>query len=578
MLTELRIRNFAIIEEVGLEFSDGFTVLTGETGAGKSILVDAVDLLVGGRASADLIRTGAEEAEVSGVFAIGEDGPVVSLLKEQDLLGSGERELILRRILSRSGRHRVHVNGRPAPLGALQSLRGLLVDIHGQHDQQSLFKPSVQLDLLDAFGLLTELRQRYTSAFENMRELDQKLEQQRQSAADRQAREDLLRYQVEEISGAQPRSGEDQELERERLLLSEGRRLAELAHQIYGPLYEKEPSILDSLSSLATSFKEISAIDAELAADRDRLDGATAELSDIARRLREYRDRLEYDPDRLEKVEERLDLLRRLMKKYGGSLEEVVRRGETATRELAELETLQLDLARLAAELEEARETARKQAELLSRKRAKAASDLEKRLKTELKALQMDRAQVRIPVERVGSGGGASRTGPPPVVTASGDTAALTATGMDQVEFLFSANLGEPPQPLARIASGGELSRVMLAVKTVLAGMDRVPVLVFDEVDAGIGGAVAEVVGKRLRQLSRHGHQVFCITHLAPIAVQAQHHFAVTKEAKGGRTVTRVTPLDSAARVEEVARMLGGATITPKIRDTAKEMLKTAQK
>jgi DNA repair protein RecN (Recombination protein N) len=561
VLTELRIRNFAIIEEVALEFSDGFTVLTGETGAGKSILVDAVDLLVGGRASTELIRTGVDEAEVAGVFAITADGPVAALLKTQDLIGSDEQELILRRILSRSGRHRVYINGRPAPLGLLQSLRGLLVDLHGQHEQQSLFKPSVQEDLLDAFGGLTDLRQQYACAFETMRLLEKRLAQGRQSTADLQAREDLLRYQVEEIAAAQPRPGEDQSLEHGRLLLSEGRRLAELAQQIYGPLYSEEPSILDALRSVGSFFKEISAIDKTLTGDRDRVENATAELSDIAHRLREYRDRLEYDPDRLDKIEERLDLLHRLMKKYGGSLDEVARRGETAARELGELETLEADLAGLATQLDQARGTAQKQAESLSQKRAKAASDLEKRLEAELKALQMDRARVRITVKW----------------PANGETTQLTSTGIDQVEFLFSANLGEPAQPLIRIASGGELSRVMLALKTVLAGMDRVPVLVFDEVDAGIGGAVAEVVGKRLRQLSKHRHQVFCITHLAPIAVQAQHHFAVSKAVKGGRTVTNVVALDSDGRVEEIARMLGGATITPKVRATAKEMLKTAQ-
>ena len=558
MLTELRIRNFALIEEVGLEFSDGFTVLTGETGAGKSILVDAVDLLVGGRALADLIRAGAEEAEVSGVFSLAPGSPVATFLHEQDLLGSGETELILRRILSRAGRNRVHVNGRPAPLGVLQSLRGLLVDIHGQHDQQSLFKPTVQLDLLDGFGSLTEARTAYAAAFESVRALEARLAARRQAGADRQARADLLRYQAEEITGANLRAGEDREMERERLLLSQGRRLAELVQATYGPLYEEEQSLLGGLGRVSSPLKELATIDSEMAADHDRFEEATAQLADLAQRLRAYRDRLEYDPERLERIEERLDLIRRLVKKYGGSLEEVVRRGEEVAQELRQLETLEADLMALSAEATEAREKAVKGAQALSRKRAKAAGELEKRLERELQDLRMDHARVRIAVEQ--------ETGP--------DGLRLTSTGSDRVEFLFSANVGEALQPLARIASGGEMSRVMLAMKTVLAEEDRVPVLIFDEVDAGIGGAVSEVVGKRLRHLSRHGHQVFCITHLAPIAAQAQRHFAVTKAAKSGRTVTQVALLDKAGRVEEVARMLGGATITPKIRSTAAEMLK----
>ena len=557
MLTELRIRNFAIIEEIGLEFAEGFTVFTGETGAGKSILVDAVDLLVGGRASADLIRAGADEAEVSGVFSLTAGGPVAKFLHEQDLLGSGESELILRRVLSREGRNRVHVNGRPTPLSVLQSLRGLLVDIHGQHEHQSLFKPAVQLDLLDEFGGLADARADYAAVFETWRGLEARLAEHRGALADRQAREDLLRYQVEEITGANLRAGEDRELERARLLLSQGRRLAELVQATYGPLYEEEPSILQSLGGLAGSLKEL-AIDAELAEDRDRFAEAQAQLTDLAQRLRAYRDKLEFDPERLEKIEERLDLIRRLIKKYGGSLEAAIKLGEQAKQNLQELESGDEALKELSQQVAESREKAIKLAQALSRKRTKAAGEMEKRLERELKDLRMEHAKFRIAVEQ----------------EPGTDGPQLTSTGSDRVEFLFSSNLGESPLPLARIASGGELSRVMLAMKTVLAEEDRVPVLIFDEVDAGIGGAVSEVVGKRLRELSRHGHQVFCITHLAPIAVQAQGHFAVTKAAKSGRTVTQVGQLDKAGRVEEVARMLGGEKITPTIRSTAAEMLK----
>jgi DNA repair protein RecN (Recombination protein N) len=562
VLTELRIRNFAIIDEVGLEFSEGFTVLTGETGAGKSILVDALDLLTGGRASPDLIRTGAEEAEVSGVFHIAGNAAVIRLLSECDLLGPGETDLIFRRILSRLGRHRLHVNGRPVTLGTVQALGGLLVDIHGQHDQQSLFKPAVQLELLDAFGELTERRAHYATVFENMREIETRLKERRQVAADLQSREELLRYQVSEVNAADVRPGEDRELQRQRLLLSEGRRLAELVQQMYGPLYEEEASILGALRGLEAPFKELTGIDADLSADRERFETAMTELLDLAHRLRDYRDRLEFDPERLDKIEARLDLLHRLMKKYGGSLEEVTRRQLEAEQQLREIETMQADLAALAAEANNVRQAAYQQAEVLSRKRQDAAGELEKKLERELRALQMDRARVNIIVK--------PRT--------EDRAASLSATGIDDVQFLFSANAGEPLQSLTRIASGGELSRVMLALKTVLARMDQVPVLVFDEIDAGIGGAVAEMVGKRLKHLSRHGHQVFCITHLAPIAAQAQSHFVVTKDTKGGRTVTKVTRLYAGDRVEEVARMLGGATITPKIRETAKEMLAAGQR
>ncbi|MDO8546685.1 MAG: hypothetical protein Q7R68_04920, partial [Nitrospirales bacterium] len=348
------------------------------------------------------------------------------------------------------------------------------------------------------------------------------------------------------------------ELERERLLLSHGRRLAELVQAAYGPLYEEEPSLVQGLGSLAGLLKELASIDKEMTDERDRFVEAVAQLTDLAQRLRAYRDKLEFDPGRLDKVEERLDLIHRLVKKYGGSLEEVIKRGEQAKRELQELESGDEALKALSTQVTDAREKALKLAQALSRKRTKVAGELEKRLERELKDLRMEHARVRIAVEQ--------ETGT--------DGPQLTSTGSDRVEFLFSSNLGEAPQSLAKIASGGELSRVMLAMKTVLAEQDRVPVLVFDEVDAGIGGAVSEVVGKRLRELSRHGHQVFCVTHLAPIAAQAQRHFVVAKAAKSGRTVTQVEQLDKAGRVEEVARMLGGEKITPTIRSTAAEMLK----
>jgi DNA repair protein RecN (Recombination protein N) len=558
VLTELRIKNLAIIEELGLEFSEGFTVFTGETGAGKSILVDAVDLLIGGRSSLDQIRTGAEEAEVSGIFSLADGSAVAQVLSEQDLLGSDEKELILRRMLSRGGRNRAHVNGRPVPLGILQSLRGLLVDIHGQHEHQSLFRPSVQLDLLDEFGGLLPARAEYAMAFDAWRAFEARLAERQNAFAERQAREDLVRHHVEEITAASLRSGEDRDLERERLLLSQGRRLAELAQAIYGPLYEEEPSILQGLSGLAGPIKELAAIDVELGDERDRFTQVLADVTDLAQRLRVYRDRLEFDPGRLDKVEERLDLVRRLTKKYGGTLEEVLKRGEEATLELQELESSDEALKLLSGQVADARAKALKLAQDLSRRRAQAADALKKRLERELKDLRMQHARVEIAVQQERGAGDLQ----------------LMSTGNDRAEFLFSSNPGEELLPLARIASGGELSRVMLAMKTVLAEQDRVPVLVFDEVDAGIGGAVSEVVGKRLRELSRHGHQVFCITHLAPIAAQAHHHLAVTKSTKGGRTTTNAAVLDSAARVEELARMLGGATITPKIRATAAEMLK----
>lgn len=556
MLTELRISNFAVIDRLVLNFSSGFHVFTGETGAGKSIIVDAIALLIGGRASADQIRSDADEAVLEASFALPSNSPLIDRLHALDLLQSGEHELIIRRILSRAGRHRVYVNGVLTPLHILQGLAGTLIDIHGQHEQQSLLSSQSHLEVLDAFGHLNALRESYEKHYAHWTDTRRQLEETKRIAEERKVREDLLRFQYHELIQAELRPGEEDALTAEHHRLAHVRRLAELHQEVYESLYGSDTAILSGLGVVADRLRELEKIDAQTSEWPSICEAATAHLRELALNIRAYREQLDEDPERLTGIEDRLDRLGRLRKKYGTTVDSLIVRTGELKRQLDELNDAETRVAEMQAALDQAVLRLRNLAGTLSARRHSVARDMEARVEAELAALQMEHTRFRIHVQ-------SDENGPP------------GPTGWDHVECLLSANPGEPLHPLARIASGGELSRIMLAIKTVLAETDRVPVLIFDEVDAGIGGAVAAVMGRRLRALSGF-HQVFCITHLPQIASQARTHFRVQKTTIKKRTVTRVTELGTEDRQEEVARMLGGLAITKAARATAAEMIKEA--
>ncbi len=559
MLTELRISNFAVIERLNLTVEPGFQVFTGETGAGKSILVDALTLLVGGRASVDLVRSDAEEAVVEAAFSLPATLPVVERLREAGSLGPGETDLIIRRVVSRTGRNRIYVNGNLTALHILQSLGGTLIDIHGQHEQQSLLSAHAQLDVLDEFGHLKDLRREYTSQYDQWRASQRALEEAVRVAAERAQNEEMIRFQYRELVDADVRQGEEEALTAEHHRLSHARRLGELGREAYELLYASDTAILSGLGAVRERLRELSSIDPSSGDWAVFCEGATVQLRELAHRLRDYQEGLESDPARLGVVEERLDRLQRLKKKYGGSLQSLLARVEELKKQIQELEGSDTRTAELSQRVAEAHARLEALANRLSDGRARAARKLETRVKEELTALRMDRTRLQIGVEQ------------------DQDESGFGPTGRDRVEYLMSANEGEPLQSLARVASGGELSRVMLAIKTVLAETDGVPVLVFDEVDAGIGGAVAAVMGQRLKALADY-HQVFCITHLPQIASQAGTHFLVEKSVVKKRTVTGVRRLDEREHREEVARMLGGLAITQAARDTAAEMIGDAKR
>jgi DNA repair protein RecN (Recombination protein N) len=556
MLTELRIANFALIDRLNLEFSSGFHVLTGETGAGKSILVDAIAVLIGGRATADMIRSDAEEAILEASFSLSASNPVLEELREQEIVASAETDVIVRRILSRSGRHRIYLNGNLIPLHTLQRLAGTLVDIHGQHDQQSLLSSKTQLDLLDAFGQCLDLRQRISRHYKVWRDGQHELEEADRAFHGRRMQEDLIRFQFGELLDADLKVGEDEALDSERQRLTHSRRLAELGQDAYNALYGDDQSVLAGLALVGERLTILAGIDPEQSEWPMLCDGIAVQLRELSHRLHAYRQQLDQDPDRLTQVEERLDRIQRLKKKYETTIEGLLLKANTLKEQLEAFASLENRCTDLRERVSQDRHVLISLAAELTVGRRRAAERIEKRITQELLALRMDQTRVHVqvlPIENEGLG----------------------STGQDRIEFLFSANPGEPLMPLAKVASGGELSRLMLAIKTVLADTDTVPVLIFDEVDTGIGGAVATVMGQRLRALAGY-HQVFCITHLPQIASHATSHLLVEKLMEKKRTVTRVTPLNREARQAEIARMVGGLSITAAVRETAAQMISEA--
>ena len=554
MLFELRIVNFALIEQLSLQFQSGFIVLTGETGAGKSLLIDAIALLVGGRASTDQIRTGEDEAQLEASFHLPDTHPLLQRLRSLDLIGQHESELILRRVLSRSGRHRVYLNGSLCPLRVLEELGGTLVDIHGQHEQQSLLAPAKQLDALDAFGRLQELRGRYEQTYQGWKDLRAQLDALQHEGVDRARLEDMLRFQMQEIEQAGLLPDEEERVRHERQRLVHAHRLRELAHEAYVELQADEQAVLTRLGRIERTLAALAQTDPAMGDCEQAAKDSVIQLKELAGRLRDYAEQLEADPDRLAVVEDRLDLIQQLKKKYGGSVEAVLATGRRVQEELQLLDNREARTAELTVRLDEEACRLRMLAQQLSKKRMDAAKRMTLLVGAELVALKMEQAIFQVTVLSDESDEG------------------LGAAGRDRVEFLLSSNPGEPARPLGRVASGGELSRIMLALKTVLAEMDQVPVLVFDEIDTGVGGAVAAAMGTRLRKLGSF-HQVFCITHLPQVAAQAEHHLLVEKGLESQRTSTSVRALKGIGREEEIARMLGGLTITKKIRETAAELI-----
>jgi DNA repair protein RecN (Recombination protein N) len=552
VLAELNIRNFAIIDELFVSFEPGLTVITGETGAGKSILVNAMNLLLGSRGSADLIRGGSQEATVTALFVRSEPN----------------EEVLVQRTLSASGRSRVQVNGELGTVGALGDLCRGLVSISGQHEHQLFLDPDVQLHIVDRYGELEEMREAYGAVFTRVREEAAGLERLRRQLRERREREELHRFQAQEITTAKVEPDEEIGLAREREILRHAERLQQGAAGAYEILYGESGAVLDRVGECGKLIADLGRLDPALQPPAATLEQIRHQLEDVALALRDYYQRIEADPTRLQWVEERLDLLHRLMRKYGGTTRAVLGHAETLRRELAAVEDGQAEIAAKEGELERIREQAGREAEALSSRRRQTAERLAHAVEGRLRALDMPHSRFTVRFE--------TNQGPQGDGIRVGDRL-LDMNGMDRITFLFSANPGEEPRPMAKIASGGELSRIVLALKELQARETAEETLIFDEVDAGIGGRTADMVGQRLKALAGR-HQVICITHLPQIACYGERHFAVRKGIRQGRTTTSLEELSGENRLEEIARMLGGQKVSTRTRAHAREMLEQAQR
>jgi DNA repair protein RecN (Recombination protein N) len=538
MLRYLSIRNLAVIESVEVEFDAGLTVLTGETGAGKSILVEAVGLLLGGRASSDLVRTGEEMAQVQALFER-PDGD----------------ELTLRREVTAQGRSRAFVNNVVVSASALREAAEGLVELHGQHEHQVLADPETHLDLLDRFAGLGGTRAAVGAAYDRWQSLQRERDALRMGEREKAARIDLLTFQRDEISKAAPKPGEDEELAATRQVLANAERLQRLAADAYSALYESDGAVLSGLTSVWRRVTDLAVVDARLQPYVDARDGIKSQLEDLADFLRGYADDVEASPERLQQIEERLVVLARLKKKYGPALTDVLTHAAQCATELEALTQSETRAAALEGALSDAREHYERLAAILSRERRQAAIGFARRIETALAELAMARSAFEV------------RFNDAPLPESS-----WSSRGVDAAEFMVSPNPGEELRPLARIASGGELSRIMLAVRSLSIEEGEGRTLIFDEVDAGIGGRAADDVGRKLKDLGTRS-QVLCITHLPQIAACGDAQFQVSKRVAGQRTVTTVKRLETTARTEELARMMAGGTVTPATLASAADLL-----
>ncbi len=563
MLRELSIRNFAIIDDLQISFSEGLAILSGETGAGKSIIINAVNLLLGSRATAKLIRTGYETAELEALFQIKKQSPIAKIMKDNGY--NPEEGLLIRRIISRKDRHRIYINGRLTTIGILNLITENLASISGQHAHQGLLKEDQQLTIIDQFGGLTTVREKVSGCFHEIVPLIRKLNGLKHKR-DRQAEHiQLLEFQQKEIRQASVTLGEDTALEQERTRLKNSEALFQAVQGGIEMLYDSQGAVVEGLLAVKKDLDKASTIDPLLAPKAERIAEAAFHLEDVADELRTYLKNIQMDESFLDTVEARLDTLVKLKRKYGGSLETVLSRLESIDHELSEMGNLSEDIAATEKKLFELHGKLTELTHKLSRDRKKTAKTLAQKVEKELTSLKMPHTKFKISFRTMPADENAD-----PYLTIEEQT--VFETGIDQATFRIAPNVGEPLKPLSSIISGGELSRVVLALKAILAETEAVETVVFDEVDAGIGGSVAEVVGKKLSSLARH-HQVICITHLPQIAKFGDHHFRISKRVSDGRTSTTIKQLSETERVKEIARMLGGEKITQATLDHAHEML-----
>ncbi len=551
MLSQLYIENIAVIEKASIDFQKGFNILTGETGAGKSIIIDSINAVLGGRVSREIVRNGAKLARVSALFT-GIGAETTQKLEELGLSPEEEGNLLLQREIRAEGKTVCRINGRPATVAMLREVGVTLLSILGQHESYELLSPEQHVEYIDSFGGLNELRDRYLSSYRRLRSVKKEWDSLLMDEEQKARRMDLLRYQIEELEAGEIRLGEQEELTQQRSMFRNSEKIAESIALAKNALDGDEESAgaVSAVGTAADSLEDAAQFLSSLASTAQKLRDLEYNLQDCLAEVREAGEALEYDPARLEQVEERLDLLYRLSLKYGSTEKEMLSFLEHSREELRTIELSDERAQELSQEYEACKAEAIRLAKELSSSRRKAASELVSRVREELTFLDMPGVEFQVEQLRC----------------------PLNQWGCDKIQFLLSTNPGEPPRPMAKIASGGELSRIMLAIKTVLSGTDRIPTLIFDEIDTGISGSAARKVGLKLQQVSQN-RQVLCVTHLAQIAALADAHFLISKQIREQKTFTQVFPLDFEGRKREIARIMGGTEITPLLLQNAEEML-----
>lgn len=568
MLQQLEIHNIALIDRVSIELGKGLNILTGETGAGKSIIIDSINAILGERLSRDLIRTGREKASVQAIFhATGK--PIEQFLANMGIEPEDDGTLIVSRDFTLSGKNICRINGSMVTVSTLKELGELLIDIHGQHDNQSLLRTESHVELLDSFAgeELQKVKQNYHELLEKQRSLKSKLKNFSGDRKDRERKIDLLKYQIDEIRKAKLKPAEEEELNRQRMVMSSSEKVLTALSKAYGCLFSGDDisgSAMDRINASVSELSSIARIDEKYQAISKRLEDLSYQLEDITEDIRRERDGVEYNPDLLEEIEERLDLIFRLKKKYGSSIPEVLEYCKSIEKELEEIHKSEEIVEAILGELGSISQEMLKLAKQIHELRKSAADVLESKIGQELDELEMKRAQFKVSLDFDDT------------LDSNGERK-FTVQGLDRIEFLISPNAGEPLKPLAKIASGGEMSRVMLAIKTILANVDQVPTLIFDEIDTGISGRAAQKVGEKLAFISA-GHQVICVTHLAQIACMADSHFLIEKVSENESTSTHVSKMTGKEIHNEVARIIGGTNISGITLKHAEEMIKLARK
>ncbi len=567
MLHALAIKNFAIIEDLRIEFGSGLSVLTGETGAGKSIIIQAVNLLLGSRASADLVRTGKDNAELEAVFDIAPDSHAARLMVGQNM--DIEDGLIIRRVISAEGKSKIYVNARQTTLDFLKQVTENIAGVSSQHAHQGLLKEDQHLDILDEFARTFDLRKDVAGLYRQIVPLKKEIAALKAGKEEAEKELALLEFQVDEIETANIQPGEDEDLLQKRDQLQNAAQIFETVNSAVHNLYDREGSVLDQISGMSARFGRFGESDEKLDTLARRLDEISYELQDLVSEFRSFAAGIDLDPQSLDQVDQRLDQIAKLKRKYGGSLDAIFVQYRNMAENLTDIQGIEGRIEQLEQKQKGLVVRIRQKAKALSMRRQKEGLALARLAKAELGALEMGRASFEVDFS--------TDPGVDPDELVTADNEKISAAGMDRVRFLLSPNPGEAPKPLAKIASGGELSRIVLALKAVLCRGQSFETLIFDEVDAGIGGATSDKVGLKLKELGRV-QQVICITHLAQIARYGNHQFRITKQVSDGRTATRITPLTCQDdRVKELARMIGGSRITDATLAHARELLDTAE-